>query len=68
MTPYLPITPEQIANDAVAAAQAGAAMLHLHARDPETGQPKQDPALFAQFLPQIKRQTDAILNITTAWA
>ncbi len=65
MSPYLPITPEEIARDAIAAAKAGASMLHLHARDPVTGQPKQDPKLFAQFLPVIKEQTDAILNITT---
>jgi len=65
MTPHLPITPDQIAAEAIAAAEAGAAMLHLHARDPETGKPNQDPALFAQFLPRIKQSTDAILNITT---
>ncbi|MFT0548962.1 3-keto-5-aminohexanoate cleavage protein [Allopusillimonas ginsengisoli] len=65
MSPYLPITPDEIARDAVAAAEAGAAMLHLHARDPQTGQPRQDPKLFGQFLPVIKSQTDAILNITT---
>jgi len=65
MSPHLPITPEQIAQSAVEAAEAGAAMLHLHARDPQTGQPRQDPKLFAQFLPVIKSQTDAILNITT---
>lgn len=65
MSPHLPVTPEEIARDAVAAAEAGAAMLHLHARDPETGQPRQDPKLFGQFLPVIKDQTDAILNITT---
>lgn len=65
MSPHLPITPKQIADEAVAAAKAGAAMIHLHARDPETGQPRQDPKLFAQFLPVIKSQTDAILNITT---
>ena len=66
MSPYLPITPDEIAKDAVAAAQAGAAMLHLHARDPGTGQPRQDPKLFAQFLPVIKSQTDAILKIGRA--
>lgn len=65
MSPYLPITPEEIAKSAVEAANAGAAMLHLHARDPRTGEPKQDPKLFAEFLPVIKSQTDAILNITT---
>lgn len=65
MSQYLPITPEQIAAEAVAAAKAGAAMIHLHARDPETGRPSQSPDLFMQFLPAIKEQTDAIINITT---
>ncbi len=65
MSPYLPITPEQIAADAIAAAEAGAAMLHLHARDPETGKPLQDPELFRRFMPRIKQSTDAILNVTT---
>ncbi|MGK2908213.1 MAG: 3-keto-5-aminohexanoate cleavage protein [Sphingobium sp.] len=65
MSPHLPITPDQIAADAIAAAEAGAAMLHLHARNPETGQPSQDPELFRQFLPRIKQSTNAIVNITT---
>lgn len=65
MSPYLPITADQIASDAIAAAEAGASMLHLHARNPETGQPSQDPELFAQFLPRIKQGTNAIINITT---
>jgi uncharacterized protein (DUF849 family) len=65
MSPYLPITADEIASDAIAAAEAGAAMLHLHARNPETGQPSQDPDLFAAFLPRIKQSTDAIVNITT---
>ena len=65
MTPYLPITPEQIAESAIGAAQAGAAILHLHARDPEDGRPSSDPALFRRFLPRIKAETDAVLNITT---
>lgn len=65
MSPYLPITPDQIATDAIAAAEAGAAMLHLHARNPETGKPDQNPDLFRQFMPRIKQSTDAILNITT---
>ncbi|WP_114951639.1 3-keto-5-aminohexanoate cleavage protein [Sphingosinicella terrae] len=65
MSEHLPITPQQIQDEAVAAAEAGAAMLHLHARDPETGQPSADPALFMQFLPQIRQRTDAIVNITT---
>jgi uncharacterized protein (DUF849 family) len=65
MTPHLPITPNEIASEAIAAAEAGAAMIHLHARDPETGRPNQDPALFRQFMPRIKQSCDAILNITT---
>lgn len=65
MSEHLPITPDQIAAEAVAAAEAGAAMIHLHARDPETGRPSPSPDLFAQFLPRIKQQSDAILNITT---
>jgi uncharacterized protein (DUF849 family) len=65
MSPYLPLTPEDIAAQAIAAAQAGAAMLHLHAREPATGKPSQDPRLFEKFLPRIKQHTDAILNITT---
>lgn len=65
MSPYMPVTPEEIAVDAVRAAEAGAAILHLHARDPRTGYPSPDPELFMQFLPRIKQQTDAIINITT---
>jgi len=65
MTPYLPITPQQIADQAVEAAAAGAAILHLHARIPETGAPPQDPKLYEQFVPEIRDQCDAILNITT---
>lgn len=65
MSPHLPITPEQIAKEAIAAADAGAAMVHLHARDPQTGRPDQSPELFMQFLPTIKANTDAIINITT---
>ena len=65
MSPHLPITPRQIADEAVAAARAGAAVLHLHARDPEDGSPSFDPAVFRQFLPAIAEQTDAVINITT---
>jgi uncharacterized protein (DUF849 family) len=65
MSPYLPITPAQIAAESVAAAEAGAAVIHLHARDPRTGQPDQTPERFLEFLPQIKQRTQAILNITT---
>lgn len=65
MSPHLPITADQIAAEAIAAAEAGAAMLHLHARDPQTGRPDQSPELYAAFLPRIKQSCDAILNITT---
>jgi uncharacterized protein (DUF849 family) len=67
-TPYLPVTPEQIAENAIGAANAGAAILHLHARNPETGQPTPDPEIFLQFLPRIKAETDAVINITTGGA
>ena len=65
MSRYLPITPDEIAEQAVAAAEAGAAILHLHARNPATGQPDQSPEGFAPFLPRIKQGTDAVINITT---
>jgi uncharacterized protein (DUF849 family) len=65
LTPHLPITPEHIAADAIGAAQAGAAVLHLHARDPETGRPTSDPDVFGQFIPQIASGCDAVINITT---
>jgi uncharacterized protein (DUF849 family) len=65
MSPHLPVTPEEIATAAIEAAEAGAAILHLHARDPVDGRPTQDPAVFAQFLPRIKQSTDAVINITS---
>jgi uncharacterized protein (DUF849 family) len=65
MSPYLPITPDQIVDEAVAAAEAGAAIIHLHARDPETGRPDQSPEGFGRFLSRIKQRTDAVLNITS---
>jgi len=65
MSPYLPLTPDQIAEQAIEAAQAGAAILHLHARDPKDGRPSADPAVFDQFVPRIKAATDAVINITT---
>lgn len=65
MSPYLPVSPDEIANAAIAAAKEGAAILHLHARDPETGKPTQDPEIFREFLPQIKESTNAVINITT---
>ncbi|MCQ0986064.1 BKACE family enzyme [Jiella marina] len=65
MSPHLPITPDQIAEDAIKAAEAGAAILHLHARNPETGRPDQTPEAFGRFLPRIKQSTNAVINITT---
>ena len=65
MSPYLPLTPDDIVRDAVEAAEAGAAILHLHARDPQTGKPDQTPEAFARFLPRIKQNTDAVINLTT---
>ena len=65
MSPYLPVTPSEIATAAILAAEAGASILHLHARDPETGKPTQDPSVFEKFLPRIKQSTDAVINITT---
>jgi uncharacterized protein (DUF849 family) len=65
MSDALPITPDEIARQSIDAAEAGAAIIHLHARDPETGVPTPDPDVFMQFLPRIKQQTDAVVNITT---
>jgi len=65
MSPALPVTPEQIAKQSIDAIEAGAAIVHLHARDPETGMPSPDPEVFLQFLPVIKEATDGIINITT---
>src|SRR6201984_2030099 len=68
MTPYLPLTPDEVAQQSIEAAEAGAAILHLHARDPKDGKPTPDPAVFMQFLPRIKQATDAVINITTGGA
>jgi uncharacterized protein (DUF849 family) len=65
MSDALPYTPADIAAQAIGAAEAGAAIVHLHARDPNNGRPSGDPALFNQFLPRIKQATDAVVNITT---
>jgi 3,5-dioxohexanoate:acetyl-CoA acetone transferase len=65
MSPHLPVTPKEIADQSVAAVEAGASILHLHARDPETGQPTASPDVFMQFLPDIKRRCKAVINITT---
>ena len=65
MSDALPITPDEIAQQSIEAAEAGASIIHLHARDPETGKPTPDPDVFMQFLPRIKQSTDAVVNITT---
>ncbi|MBD3626009.1 MAG: 3-keto-5-aminohexanoate cleavage protein [Rhodobacteraceae bacterium] len=65
MSPYLPVTAEDIADQAIEAAGAGAAILHLHARDPKDGRPSASPAHFMSFLPRIKQASGAVLNITT---
>ncbi|SUZ32053.1 3-keto-5-aminohexanoate cleavage enzyme [Roseibaca ekhonensis] len=65
MTPYLPVTADEIARSAIEAAEAGAAILHLHARNPETGQPDQTPEAFAPILGRVKQATGAVINITT---
>lgn len=68
MSPHLPVTPDEIVEQAVEAAEAGAAILHLHARDPRDGRPSPNPDLYMQFLPRIKQGTDAVINITTGGA
>lgn len=65
MSPHLPVTADEIADAAIAAAAAGAAILHLHARDPKDGRPSQDPELFRPFLARIRKATSAVVNITT---
>ncbi len=68
MSPHLPITPAEIAEAAIGAAKAGAAVVHLHAREPKDGRPTQDPKMFMQFLPQIKAASDVVINLTTGGA
>ena len=65
MSPHLPVTPDEIVEHALAAVEAGAAVLHLHARDPQTGKPDQTPEAFGRFLPRIKQNCNAVVNITT---
>lgn len=65
MSPYLPVTPEEIAEASIAAAEAGAAIIHLHSRDPVTGKPDQRPEAFTPFLNIIKAESDAVVNLTT---
>jgi uncharacterized protein (DUF849 family) len=68
MSPHLPITPDEIAEGAIGAAKAGAAIVHLHARMPKDGRPTQDPEVFKQFLPKIKSAADVVINLTTGGA
>lgn len=68
MSEHLPLTPEEIATQSIDAANAGAAILHLHARNPEDGSPTGDPEVYGRFLPVIKQATDAVVNITTGGA
>ncbi len=65
MSPHLPVTPDEIASASIGAAQAGAAIIHLHARNPETGKPDPRPELFADFMPKISASCDAVLNVST---
>ena len=68
MSPYLPVSPEEIAEAGIAAVEAGASILHLHARDPKDGRPTQDPKVFQKFLPTIKNNTNAVINLTSGGA
>ena len=68
MSPHLPVTPQEIADAAIGAAEAGAAIVHLHARDPADGRPDQTPEAFAPFLRVIKQRSDCVVNLTTGGA
>jgi uncharacterized protein (DUF849 family) len=68
MSPHLPVTPDEIAGAAIDAAKAGAAIVHLHARDPQNGRPTQEPGAFREFLPKIKAASDVVINLTTGGA
>jgi uncharacterized protein (DUF849 family) len=68
MSPHLPITPQEIAEAAIGAAEAGAAIVHLHARDPQNGKPDQSPEAFAPFLKVVKQRSNCVINITTGGA
>ena len=65
MSPHLPVTPEEIADASIEAAKAGAAIIHLHARNPDSGQPDPRPELFQRFMSRIARSCDAVMNVTT---
>lgn len=68
MSPHIPVTPEEIADAAIGAAEAGAAIVHLHARDPKDGRPTQDPKMFMKFLPTIAAKSNVVINLTTGGA
>ncbi|RVU21757.1 3-keto-5-aminohexanoate cleavage protein [Methylobacterium oryzihabitans] len=68
MSPHLPVTPDEIAEAAIGAAEAGAAIVHLHARDPKTGKPDQNPEAFQPFLSVIKQRSNCVINLTTGGA
>ncbi|HWL57428.1 MAG TPA: 3-keto-5-aminohexanoate cleavage protein [Paracoccus sp. (in: a-proteobacteria)] len=68
MSPHLPITPDQIVEDALGAVEAGASILHLHARNPEDGRPDQSIEGFMRFLPRLKQSTEAVINLTSGGA
>ena len=68
MSPFLPVTPQEIADAAIEAAEAGAAIVHLHARDPLTGKPDQSPEAFAPFLQVVKQRSNCVINLTTGGA
>ncbi len=68
MSPYLPYTPDQIVTDSLAAVKAGAAVIHIHGRDPKDGRPSSDPQLFREYAARIKAETDAVINMTTGGA
>ena len=65
MSPHFPITPDEIADASIGAWEAGASIIHLHARNPEDGSPTPDPDVFMEFLPRVKQATDAVVNIST---
>ena len=65
MSPHLPITPDEIADASIGAWEAGASIIHLHARNPEDGSPTPDPDVFMEFLPRVKQATNAVVNIST---
>jgi uncharacterized protein (DUF849 family) len=68
MSPHLPVTPDEIAEAAIGAAEAGAAVVHLHARNPQTGEPDQSPEAFLKFLPRIKQTSNVVINLTSGGA